>query len=138
MDNLDLGFINEIVTIKNQLQFENSLSINVVKGQINIEQFIKDTANIQFSVISGDIYTYDNILTASSVIDLKVESGNINGKVDLIDGQFNAATTSGNINLNFVGSPTRSDIKVNSASGNVHLQMVIKNIYIYIYENEYI
>ncbi|KAI9308676.1 hypothetical protein BJ944DRAFT_259822 [Cunninghamella echinulata] len=142
LDVLNLGFINDDITVKDVLKLNGSLALATANGDITLSDSLLATSSINLATSNGDLTTKNTIsaqainlatsngditvektATSFSSINAATSNGNIRGVFDLNQAKFNGNTAHGHIHITFDHIEPVSAIKLNSAKGNIDLQV---------------
>ncbi|ORZ16911.1 hypothetical protein BCR42DRAFT_413492 [Absidia repens] len=100
LDALTIKFINNDITIKDKLHLKDFVSASVVSGDLTVKKPLT-SPKISFSLASGDI----------------------TGVFDVDQVEFGAASTSGDVDLDFNRISSASTIRASTVSGDVNLRL---------------
>lgn len=143
MDELNLGLINEDVTVQTGLELDHNLAISTANGDITFEKSI-DALTINLATANGDITSQStnsaselNVATSNGIItfnkpsaifttaNIATSNGDIKGVFELHEAKFDANSAHGNLDIKFNHINPVSTIKAGSSAGNINLQVVI-------------
>ncbi|CAO3610203.1 unnamed protein product [Cunninghamella echinulata] len=142
LDVLNLGFINDDIVVKDVLKLNGDLALATANGDITLSDSLLASSSINLATSNGDITTKNKIsaqainlatsnghitvektATSFSSINAATSNGNIQGVFDLNQAKFNGNTAHGDIYITFDHIDPVSAIKLNSAKGNIDLQV---------------
>ncbi|CAO3635138.1 unnamed protein product [Cunninghamella blakesleeana] len=141
LDDLNIGLINEDITLQTGLELDQHLAISTSNGDITFEKSV-DALSINLATANGDITTEStnsaselNVATSNGDItftkptaiftnaNIATSNGNIKGDFELHEAKFDAHSAHGNLDLQFTHINPVTTIKTGSSSGNINLKM---------------
>jgi hypothetical protein len=141
LNQLNLAFINDDITVKNVLNVNGNFALATANGDLTLTNSLisksinlatangaitaKNTitaSDINLATSNGDI-TVEETATSLSTLNLATANGDIQGVFDLNQAKFNANSARGNLDIKFDHIDPVSTIKADSASGNINLQV---------------
>lgn len=94
-------------------KYLNSIEINIVSGDANVDAYVNET---HISSVSGDV----NINTSSAIVEISSVSGDINVNAPASD--INVTSVNGDVNLEL--RPERDgSLNVNATNGDINIQL---------------